>query len=50
MFSNCIAPIPYWAKIDNEQDRKNAIEAYHTQKILNQTITNNNKIIHILKL
>ena len=41
---------PYWAKIDDAQERKNAIDAYHTQKLLEQTIKNTHNNIHIIKI
>ena len=50
IFHNCMAPIPYWAKIENLKDRGQAIEAYHTQKILNQIIIHSNKNINTLKI
>ena len=50
MFYNCNATAPYWAKIENEQDRKNAIEAYHTQKQLQLSINNSNNGGAIIKI
>ena len=32
MFVNCAAPIPYWGKIDNFKDRKNAIIEFPCNK------------------
>ena len=46
----CLAPEPYWAKIKNIKDRKNAIETYHTKKLLENALDkkiNNKAIIKI---
>ena len=39
IFLFCSASVPYWAKIENVQDRVAAIDAYKTQKKLNTLIT-----------
>ena len=40
IFSNCPAPVPYWAKIKNMQERLLAVEAYQTKKQLQLIIDN----------
>jgi len=34
--------IPYWAKIEDKQERRKAINIYHLNKNLNQELSNNN--------
>lgn len=43
IFEMSKAPIPYWAKIHNTEERNNTIEAYHCKTYLDKTI-NKNKI------
>lgn len=40
IFYNCPAPVPYWAKIKNNEDRIGAIEAYQTKKLLDENVNN----------
>ena len=50
MFYKCTAPVPYWVKIDNFLDRRQAIEVYHTQKTLQKTIGSKSNNKSILKI
>ena len=52
IFDKCKVPIPYWTKIENQSDRiiTIAIEIYHTQKHLNDSIQSSDKNIKILKI
>ena len=50
IFYNCPAPMPYWAQIKDFEERQKTVEVYHTHKILNQTIKNNNKNVNTLKI
>jgi surface protein len=34
--------VPYWAKIEDEEERKRAIDNYHLNKELNEDLNNNN--------
>ena len=47
IFLDCAAPVPYWAKIENNQDRVIAIDAYNQQIQLNQVLkkVGNNRVI-----
>jgi surface protein len=42
IFSNCPAPIAYWANIGDKETRKNAINNYYLQKELDQELNKNN--------
>ena len=44
IFEHCKAPVPYWAKISNFEQRKASIDAYHTKNLLTQSV-NSNKLI-----
>ena len=41
MFDDCPAPVPYWAKIYNFQDRVLAIDSYNNKEILEKNINTN---------
>ena len=49
-FLSSCAPVPYWAKIKNNEERKKAIEAYHTKKILDENIKNNRVVKNNFKI
>ena len=38
IFDKCLAPVPYWATIENLKERLVAIDAYNAKKILEQSI------------
>ena len=38
IFYNCSAPVPYWAKIENHEERKNTIESYQQKKQLERVL------------
>jgi hypothetical protein len=50
MFSECHAPIPYWAKIENLEQRNKAIEIYHLNRQLNNELSENNNISKKMKI
>ena len=50
IFYYCNAPLPYWAKIANMQDRVVAIDVYQNKKKLEQLITQSDKSICIIKI
>ena len=50
IFSNCSAPVPYWAKISNFDDRVKAIEIYQCKKQLEQMMKNNEVLKAVLKI
>jgi surface protein len=41
IFDDCIAPIPYWAKFENNDKRNLAIDNYWLKKELDKDLTNN---------
>ena len=43
-FYDCLATIPYWAKIENNEERVLVINTYHTKKLLEHSI-NDTKVI-----
>lgn len=50
IFLFCKAPVPYWAKIDNMQERQNAMQTYNCKKALDISLSTNNKTSKVLKI
>lgn len=42
IFEFCDAPLPYWAKYEDSEERKRAIDTYHLAKELQEGLTSNN--------
>jgi hypothetical protein len=40
IFKNCSAPIPYWAKIKDRDERYNAIDKYCLAEYLSENLNN----------
>lgn len=38
IFSNCPAPVPYWAKITKQKDRVEAIHSYYQKKQIDELL------------
>ena len=47
---NCTAPIPYWGKIADFQERQNTIEAYQCKKVLETSVNCTQLIEKVLKI
>ena len=50
IFSNCKVLVPYWAKINNIEERKNAIELYHNKKQLEQLLAPVESNLSVIKI
>ena len=50
LLDGCGVQIPYWAKIDDFQERQLAIEAYHVKKLLEQSLKEKEKTSSIIKI
>ena len=50
LFYDSSAPFPYWAKIDNEKERRYSIEAYHNKKQLEQLLNTVDNKLPIIKI
>ena len=38
IFYNCKAPTPYWAKIEDFEERKKVVEIYNTKRVLQENV------------
>jgi hypothetical protein len=50
MFSHCKAPIPYWAEIEDQEERNTAIEKYNLHKELNKNLAINGSSTKRIKI
>jgi surface protein len=50
MFENCSAPVPYWAKEENQNNLKKLIDNYHLNKELIQELENKNLLKKTIKI
>lgn len=50
MFLNTVATIPYWAEIEDIEERKRAIDSYHLNKELNQDLSVNETLKKKMKI
>ena len=50
VFYDCLATIPYWAKIEDFEDRVLVINTYHTKKNLDKVLEKKDSSIKVIKI